>query len=69
MGKQEEASKEKCPDLGRLIPEPARVYRRLGEVLREARLLRRQLRLSLRFREELQRREETRKADGGNRRE
>lgn len=54
-----------CPDLGRLIPEPARVYRRLGEVLREARLLRRQLSLSLRAREELRRREDGREVENG----
>ncbi|MFO0881417.1 MAG: hypothetical protein U0840_29305 [Gemmataceae bacterium] len=43
-----------CPiGLGQLVPDPLAVHLRLGQVLREARLLRRQLALSLRVRDEL----------------
>jgi hypothetical protein len=39
-----------------IVPDPAEVQRRLGEVLREERVLRRQLRLSLAAAEERRRR-------------
>jgi hypothetical protein len=41
-----------------LLPDPSAVHRRLGQMLREERLLRRLLRLSLAAREEQRRREE-----------
>ncbi len=42
-----------------IVPDPVEVHRRLGEVLRESRILRRQLRLSLAAAEEERRRRET----------
>jgi hypothetical protein len=43
-----------------LLPDPSSVHRRLGEVLREQRLLRRLLRLTLAAREEQRRQEQVR---------
>ncbi|OAI45066.1 hypothetical protein AYO44_13160 [Planctomycetaceae bacterium SCGC AG-212-F19] len=47
------------PDLLTLIPDPKEVHRCLGEVLREERLLRRLLRLSLAAQQEVGERDHT----------
>jgi hypothetical protein len=46
-----------------IVPDPAEVHRRLGEVLREERILRRQLRLSLAAAEEERRRRDNARAE------
>jgi hypothetical protein len=55
------------PDPLDLVPDPGAVHRRLGELTRQAQLLRRLLRLALAAREERQRhppqREEVRRAE------